>query len=130
MIRALVLCVAGALAGMAWSQEGPTTSPGAPSAGMTEAEALRLQIASFWHSGATEGPLPRVVLRVSFRPDGKVADVVLTESDGDTPASTEAAFQSARRAVLRADAAGLALPAGVAEAGLELVFDPDLGAIR
>ena len=125
----MVLCAAlmGPLA--AGAQSAPQTQAGAPLAGLAETEALRAQIAAFWVL-PSDGVPPRVVLRVTFAPDGKVADVALTDSDATTAEATEAAFQAARRAVLRADAAGLALPKGAVESGLELVFDPRQGQIR
>jgi hypothetical protein len=130
VIRAVLFC-AGLLAPLAaGAQTAPQTQAGGPLAGPAETEALRLQIGSYWNLGDASASAPRVVLRVTFAPDGRVADVALIGSDAASAEATEAAFQAARRAVLRADAAGLVLPDGVVEGGLELVFDPGAGLIR
>jgi hypothetical protein len=130
VIRLVLLC-AGLLAPwVAGAQTAPQTQAGSPLASAAETEALRAQIGAFWNVANAQGTPPRVVLRVTFAPDGKVAEVTLIGSDDASAEATEAAFQAARRAVLRADAAGLLLPEGVVQGGLELVFDPGVGQVR
>lgn len=91
--------------------------------------ALAQSIAAAWNPGGLDAAArqTRVVVLVLFGPDARPEQVVLVDSDGPTPAATEAAFQSARSAALRALLGGAEVPEAALKAGLELVFDPRVG---
>ncbi len=114
--------------------DGARTTSGAPldGAGLvpaTAAEVLAQKIGAAWNvAGLDEAARQtRIVVLVQVGPDGRPGQITLVESDGPTPAATEAAFASARRAVVRAMADGVDLPEQARKAGLELVFDARSG---
>lgn len=107
--------------------EGATPNPGSP---MTEAEqsAFRVSVQQCWNVDVgTEAA--RVTLTVEFDMDeqGRVAgDVRKVSATGGGETAIEAAFQSARRAILRCQRDGYVLPAGKYDQWrtMEMTFDP------
>lgn len=88
-----------------------------------------------WNLGASSSDALRtkVVIRVSFAPDGKPTGFELIESDGPTQTAVDNLFQTAKRAVTRAYSdGGLPLPEGKYETWqvLDLVFDANGMALR
>ncbi|MBA3909813.1 MAG: hypothetical protein C0524_07960 [Rhodobacter sp.] len=85
-------------------------------------------IARKWNLGAasTETLSTMIVIRVSFGADGRPTDFELLESEGPSQTGIDKLYESARRAVNRADAdGGLPLPADKYDTWrvLDLVFD-------
>ena len=75
----------------------------------------------------------KIVIRVSFSPDGKPVDFELIESDGPTQTAIDKLYETARRAVNRANSdGGLPLPEGKYDTWrvLDLVFDANGMALR
>ncbi len=92
-------------------------------------------IARKWNLGASSSDALRtkVVIRVSFAPDGKPTSFELIESDGPTDVAVSNLFATAKRAVTRAYSdGGLPLPDGKYETWrvLDLVFDANGMALR
>jgi hypothetical protein len=85
-------------------------------------------IARKWNLGAssTDTLRTKVVVRVSFGPDGTPTNFELIEADGPTQTAIDKLYETARRAVNRAHAdGGLPLPEGKYDTWrvLDLVFD-------
>ena len=92
-------------------------------------------IARKWNLGASSSDTLRtkIVIRVSFSPDGKPVDFELIESDGPTQTAIDKLYETARRAVNRANSdGGLPLPEGKYDTWrvLDLVFDANGMALR
>ncbi|MGL4235279.1 hypothetical protein [Tabrizicola sp.] len=93
-----------------------------------DVQAVRSKIARYWNLGSVEGDAlqSRIIMRVSFAPDGKPTDFELIEADGPTQAGIDVLFESARRAIIRAhNDGGLPLPEAAYDSWrvLDLVFD-------
>lgn len=95
---------------------------------------LRQTLRDCWNVDVgSEAAQVTVTLAFNLNPDGRVAgDVRLVRHDGTTPEAAEAAYQSARRAVLRCQGAGFLLPAEDYEQWrhVELTFNPLRAAIE
>ena len=90
--------------------------------------AFRARVQSCWAVDPGE-PSAGVVVRVGFTlgPEGRVAgEIRLIEARGADAAAQEAAFQSARRAILRCQGDGYDLPAAAYDSWreVEMTFDP------
>jgi hypothetical protein len=88
-----------------------------------------------WNLGASSSDTLRtkVVIRVSFSPDGKPMGFELIESDGPTETAVNKLYETAQRAVNRAYSdGGLPLPEGKYDTWrvLDLVFDANGMALR
>ena len=129
MIRAvLCLCL---MAGPAFAA-GPQVVVDCPAGKSDRSVDIAKRISSRWNLDQPGGAKVRVVVRVEFDDQAYASDVILLESDGATTEATEAAFDAARRAVLRASRnadGGLGLTPEQARAGLILTFDPNLVAV-
>jgi hypothetical protein len=99
-----------------------------------ERDAFRLSVQGCWvvDPGSQAG---RVTVTVAFElgRDGRVAgDVSLLTHDGATPEAANAAFEAARRAVMRCQGGGFPLPAEKYEQWrlVEMTFNPLRGTIQ
>ena len=83
---------------------------------------LRTAIAACWtgHVSST------VTVAFALTPEGRLeGDVRLVRVNGGDRAARQAAFQSARRAILQCQGDGYLLPAGIPDPGrIEMTFDP------
>ena len=95
-------------------------------------DAARQQIADgvgrTWNLGAAPADAlqSRITVRVCLTGDGRARNLILLAADGPTAGAVDQLFQTARRAVLRADLdGGLPLPAGTKDTWrvIDLVFD-------
>ena len=125
MIRAaLCLCL---MAGPAFAV-GPQVRVDLTAGASEQTADIAMRISRYWNLDPLDGAKVRVVVRVEFDAAGYASDVILLESDGATKVATDAAFDAAQRAVLRASRnadGGLGLTPEQAQAGLILTFDPN-----
>ena len=102
-------------------------NPGPPMTG-GEQDAFRVAVQQCWNVDVGS-EAARVTLTVAFDldPQGRVqGDVRRVSGDGGSEAAIEAAYQSARRAILRCEKDGYVLPADKYEQWkeVEMTFDP------
>ena len=132
--------VAAALADVAASEAPASEAAGNPGPPMTgsERDAFRVSVENCWNVD-TGSEASRVIISVGFElgRDGKVAgDIRLISNSDGPPAAVSAAFETARRAILRCQTAnganGFPLPPEKFEQWREVVmnFDPQAMTIR
>jgi hypothetical protein len=119
--------VADALAAALASTPAPAANPGPPMTG-AEQSAFRVAVQECWNVDVGS-EAARVTLTVAFDldPQGRVqGDIRRVGGQGGSEAAIEAAFQSARRAILRCQRDGYVLPAEKYEQWkeVEMTFDP------
>lgn len=112
-----------------------TNRPQGPPLSGGEMGDISSAIARKWNLGASSSDTlrTRIVIRVSFAPDGKPTNFELIEADGPTQTAVDKLYETARRAVNRAYSdGGLPLPPGKYETWqvLDLVFDANGMALR
>lgn len=122
----VAVLIAGGAAG-AQSRPVPGSVPhAAQDAGLVAA--IERTVAACWNVGALTGAAQTTVvtLRIALTPDARPGLVTLAHASGDDVGATEAAFQAARRAVLRCGQAGFPVPADRYDQWreIEMVFDP------
>lgn len=105
-----------------------SSAPQGPPLSGSETEGFRLAVNRCWNVDLGS-EAARVTVTVSFElgRDGKVqGNVRQVAASGGSPAATEAAFQSARRAILRCGASGYDLPVDKYDhwKEVEITFDP------
>ncbi len=124
--------VAAALAA-ATTSAAPATAAGPPLTGAEES-AFILAVKACWNvDPGAEWSRVTVVVGFELGRDGRVAgDVRMVNASGGDDASVNAAFQAARRAVLRCGASGFSLPADKYDSWreVELTFDPESMRLR
>jgi hypothetical protein len=101
---------------------------GGPALAEADFAGLAAKIGRHWNIGVADADTlaGKVVVRVSFAPDGTPTDFALVGSEGPSREAIDLLFAAARRAVLRAHADG-GLPLSAAEYEtwqvIDLVFD-------
>ncbi|OYW57976.1 MAG: hypothetical protein B7Z31_08780, partial [Rhodobacterales bacterium 12-65-15] len=114
---------------------GGQTLPQGPPLSGSEMSNISSSIARKWNLGAssTDAMRTKVVVRVTFAPDGKPINFELIEADGPTQTAIDNIYRTARSAISRAHAdGGLALPPEKYDTWrvLDLVFDANGMALR
>ncbi len=129
-IRAAAAEAAEAEAEAAGELEEPETAASGPPMSAGEKDALKFAVQRCWNppNGLANAGSLRVVLRVELDPDGKLVSApTLLEPATLTDSTMEAAFESARRAIMRCGSRGYDLPREKYEHWrvLEVVFNPE-----
>jgi hypothetical protein len=90
-----------------------TPAPVGPPLTSGEREGLRVAVSQCWNLGSssTDAMKTTVVVMVEMEQNGRPAGIRLVSSNGPNDAATNAAFEAARRAVIRCGANGFDLPA-------------------
>ena len=111
--------------------QGATDAPAGPPMTAGEKDAMRVAVKQCWNVGtlSMEALRTTVIVGLTLSQDGKpdAASITLVDSSGGSDASTQQAFEAARRAIIRCGARGFPLPPEKYDTwkSMELVFDPE-----